>query len=161
MGSGRGQSRRAQAVQALFIPEAIWAEEKWSEFLKSSGLERTKIFSYYSEDRWKKMLSEGEREKLTAELFKDAVAVGAIILSADYEVDDFEFKVKSEKGAYNPAIDVFLKKRPDLDRRGVVNVHYSFINSDTLSHSEVRWALAQIASAVTSVMCADVGTRRR
>src|ERR1035437_9366324 len=94
MGSGKGQARRARAVQtSAQLAKAVWHEERWGEFVKSSGIAKTKAFSYYlgkGHTRWQ---TESDAAQVTEELFGDAVGVGAIVLPSGYEVEDFKFEV--------------------------------------------------------------------
>jgi hypothetical protein len=64
--------------------------EKWTEFIETAGLEGVKIYDYYLGYRSSPKYSDVERSRAAAELFADAVAVGAIVLPKPYVTGDFE-----------------------------------------------------------------------
>src|ERR1039458_2180378 len=129
MGSGRGQARRTQKPFMQIPTRPTQEMPKWGEFVKTSGLEKTRVFAYYLNDAHTQGHAYFEREKLTTELFQDAVSVGAITLPPPYKVDDFEFRVEHGKGLRTIGSDAFLKTQPRLDRRGISPIQYSLLPS--------------------------------
>ena len=116
MGSGKGQSRRVHssangsiegncASGMLYhsqghvetIIRQVHAEHAWSDFIHGGGLGGVPLHEYYLEGRFG---GAGPKyparcEKVLAELFADAVAVGAIVLPSPYVSDNFVFKVSA------------------------------------------------------------------
>src|ERR1039458_5978656 len=102
MGAGKGKGKR---VHALVSPTAGSGTsvrggvgtymDKWRDFVNSSGLRDIKLHEYYLNGKNPYDYTRADEVKLTMEVFADMVAVGAIILSQPYSVDDFEFVVTS------------------------------------------------------------------
>ena len=94
MGAGKGKARRGQVT--VSSGEAIFAMDmnKWQDFVSGSGLEGVTLREYYVEDFTVNALgiSPGAYTKIIAEIFADAVAIGAIVLPKPYKADDFEFR---------------------------------------------------------------------
>src|ERR1017187_8346567 len=93
MGSGKGKTRRAQAVARPTKPKvkaAVHHPEKWEEFIRAAGLEDVKVYDYYLGQRSSHSNSNLERSRVATELFEDAVAVGAIVLPKPYVIGDFK-----------------------------------------------------------------------
>src|ERR1035437_5318841 len=112
MGSGKGKTRRAQAIKfddLDAVAEATSDRNKWSKFVEAGHLKGVKIYQYYLGDASRKAYSDVAREKLTRELFIDAVAVGALTLPAKYSAEDFAFRASGQR------ITISLKNRPDLE----------------------------------------------
>jgi|ERR1039458_2002201 hypothetical protein len=115
MGSGRGNARRVQSVASAMVDRNFLVEsselEKWLEFVDANGLQNVKLQQYYlgsvSSD-----LTDADYGKILTGLFHDALAVGAITLSARCKAEDFRF----EKGfdAFGVSVvQISLKGNPD------------------------------------------------
>src|ERR1017187_409628 len=97
MGAGKGKNRRVRTTVEPVQQFATLDEAKWDEFVKDSDIAGTKIFQYYLgqtmnrslEARPPKDLAPEDWEKVSSELFQDAVSVGAIILAPPYAAEDF------------------------------------------------------------------------
>src|ERR1035437_1491374 len=97
MGSGKGKSKRAQALAAKVEAEdgVVHIPRKWREFLDESGLGSTKLYRYYLGRSGIPPLSQAECLKLLNELFADAVEMGVIILPDQHVKEDFIITVES------------------------------------------------------------------
>src|ERR1017187_8560061 len=124
MGSGKGKTRRVQAVLATLPAECApaWAEEavldksKWSDFVKNSDMVRTKVYPYYLGKSASSPpdYCNADHEKVVTELLADFVAVGAMVLPAPYTVEDFELKMIDGKHSWNQYFTVSMKSQPRL-----------------------------------------------
>ena len=144
MGSGRGKSRR---VSALYPSEPLASQspkpargfdaDKWADFLYSSGVEDTGVFSYYlghkvaQEHVTATSISVADfvadLGKLASNLFADAVAVGALELPRGYNVNSFKFNActdANKRWARN-SVDVRLRDYPHV-ANGDPNTNCSF-----------------------------------
>ena len=113
MGSGRGQSRRArtslarvdlqddgQPTPGSIVRAALpltFDGKKWQSFVDDNGLRNINVTKYYLGSYPASPMMISHREKVITELFKDAVAVGAIVLPPNCIAHDFEFKVTDWK----------------------------------------------------------------
>ena len=107
MGSGKGKARRAAALTVA--PRRTLAHSdpmKWLRFLKKQGIRNVTVAKYYGTE-----LSEPAKKKLTAagvesvleEMLRDWVGLGALTLSENRSVEDYEFRVE----------DSLLRKTPN------------------------------------------------
>src|ERR1039457_911102 len=99
MGSGKGQSRRAQVVikqedlqddgqptPGSIVRAAlplIFGGKKWQGFIDDNNLRNVSTTRYYLGAAPGRLMMH-DREKVINELFKDAIAVGAIVLPPNY-----------------------------------------------------------------------------
>ena len=63
--------------------------------MNQSGVSDTSIYDYYLKDTPSAVPTDSEHEKVISELFADAVEVGAIVLPAQNETDNFRFTVSN------------------------------------------------------------------
>ena len=81
---------------------------RWDRFVADSGLHDKSLYGYYL-GNVPDYPDEAENEKVLAELFADAVDLGAITLPSPYKVEDFQLrKMGSEVGD----LEISLKKNP-------------------------------------------------
>ena len=131
MGSGKGKTRRVQAVATPLNPDMSASSEKsWDEFVASTGIKTTKLFRYYLGDDVV-LPSDSQYEKLADEMFSDMVSVGVLVLPRPYEPSDFVFKM--EKPSYYKQMVVRLKSKPDQDAQIVFNPTYSLNKNITMA----------------------------
>ena len=101
MGSGRGKTRRAQALVSQAAKQtkkfdAAFQEDKWKEFVRDSGLRKVNLQQYYL-GKIVPNLTDSEAEVIITNLFNDAVLVGAITLPANCVSDDFQFFIETDR----------------------------------------------------------------
>src|ERR1035437_2941399 len=96
MGSGKGKTRRLRTARPQAVTETVaekdkimFQQEKWDEFIKDGGIWDEKFYDYYLEQP-PEQFNDKDYEQLMAELFADAVAVGALPLPEPYTCEDFE-----------------------------------------------------------------------
>src|ERR1017187_7003246 len=129
MGSGKGKMRRVgsaccnledQPVIATSEVAGVVTEKwaQWQQFTWGSSSADVSLHEYYlghaPED-----ITDEEYEKLLAELFADAVVVGAIALPDPYKPADFSFRIINSKIGFSKIVDaeITLKNNPEV--RGV------------------------------------------
>ena len=96
MGSGKGQSRRVQsAVSSSAFPSVRCDSSQWAKFVRSIDLREMSLRDYYGIVLPPGFLMGGALDRVLQELFRDAVAVGAIALPSFYHAEDFEFAVSA------------------------------------------------------------------
>src|ERR1022692_4702623 len=113
MGSGKGAVRRSQTVKlrpnahagendpAWKFPGVVGYEpDKWTEFVSGGVLGPVRVDKYYL-GRIPRPKKNGDYEKIIAELFADAISVGAVVLPSPYVAEDFEFIVNRDPGKNN------------------------------------------------------------
>src|ERR1035437_5880554 len=96
MGAGQGKTRRTRTGNEpglragdLFIvsgrskPLLTVDDKKWAQFVAESGLEKTKIYSYYL-GAAKKNFDDADHAQVVTESFRDAAAVGAVSFPGKY-----------------------------------------------------------------------------
>src|ERR1035437_4061705 len=111
MGAGKGKTRRGQAVAATGI--VVYQPGNWRQFVKDSELSTVKLHQYYLGET-PQQLSDADYEKLTGELFADAVNIGAINLHGTHTTTDFVWTVSPGATSYGRLAEVSLKSRPEL-----------------------------------------------
>lgn len=179
MGSGQGKARRAHRYGAQpvrlnsygpavnvnstinFFEEADYDFGKWVEFTRESGMERTRVYSYYLGRNHLgqeiKVPTPTHLEKLVTELFVDAVGTGAITLPGKYKVEDFEFKMKQDGSPRSQGnVLVFLRGKPDLidgKFRHGVPIYASYRTS--MAHRCVKYLLKQLVRDMNYLFLVD------
>ena len=127
MGSGRGKTRRAKtgifpsSTTKSGFPTATYEPAKLEEFLRRSAVADVNTYEYYlGPERAYAPVNERQRpdvdhEKVLAEVFADAVEVGAIVLPDSYATEDFSFRMVDDvnDNVYDRQFDVVLKDRPE------------------------------------------------
>src|ERR1039458_4211841 len=115
MGTGRGKSRRAQALASKSpgTQRLSFERQKWDDFVQNSGMGEVKAYRYY---RWppKKSVVFYDAEEMITELFMDAVDVGAIFIPDGYSAEDFVFK-KAFSLLSGNKMEINLKGKPKND----------------------------------------------
>src|ERR1035437_3437467 len=159
MGSGKGQARRTQVVYqtqpALTVP---CDQDKWLKFVQESGLTGVKVYKYYLGEKAKKTYTDAEHGKVLAELFADAVAVGAVALPKPSTLADFEFLVDSS--SQNPRMNIRLKRKPDLFSTWA-DPAFFLAPSNTMDHENTPYSLTQIARAIESLLKEEQAEQQR
>ena len=150
MGSGKGRTRRAQAVATPLNPDmSAFSEKSWDEFVASTGIKTTKLFRYYLGDDVA-LPSDSQYEKLVDEMFADMVSVGAIVLPRPYESRDFVFKM--EKPSYYKQMVVRLKSKPEQDAQIVFNPTYSLNKNITMAGYGTSDAVRRVYRAIVALL---------
>ena len=170
MGSGKGKSRRASASApsaAVADQRVVWDEDKWNSFVRNTGLDYdgvngmpgdgVKLEHYYLGEREEGVSERGEDivadfVRMYAELFADAIAVGAISLPVPYKAEDFEFKA-SPHPPDDPNIAVVLKTQPQFEQ--VIDDESGLSGGDPLSSVYVADQLCEIALKVNMLLPAS------
>jgi hypothetical protein len=116
------------------------------------------VFEYYLGD-FAIMLGENDYggddyKKLVSDLFADAVAVGAVTLSAQLSATDLTFRMHpiSVGDGWSRNIRVGLKAKPDLM---VTPVPMPFDSTNTMSSARVSEMLERIADAINDLAIAS------
>ena len=116
MGSGKGKARRVPTSLGAKLRASVeFVPEKWEEFVESSEMRGTSLTHYYcGENKNFQQLSMDDHQKVTTEIFNDAVAVGAIVLPEPFVAEDFEFRGMATQVKGAEEIGVALKAAPEL-----------------------------------------------
>jgi hypothetical protein len=156
MGAGKGKNKRAQALKAVaksrpalevFLRNSMQNEfmnhGNWDEFVNKTG--RAPLQQYYLGGE-KESLSDEDYEKILAELFSDAVTVGAIILPDRYEAEDLTIKVVEIDGRIGRA---FIQLKENPDSKGIIIVRTEgIIGNVFLSSAATSDLITNIAHGV-------------
>ena len=172
MGSGRGQTRRAKAQVAQQVrskaDQVTFKQHVWVDFVAESGLTKMKLLQYYGALKSYLELNPNagkisveEMNKLhlatTAELFADAVAVGALDLPSPYTTEDFVFEmVPGIQSFDDDGVEASLKGKPEL-RAGVASA-YLLRQDVPLASNGATFFLRQIGAAAQSLILQDLAT---
>ena len=141
MGSGKGKSHRARTTMAKkqrLQQRVIYDGEVWADYVRSAGLEDITLEDYYLGDAKKKsdLFDVKTHAKVTSEFFKDAVAIGAVKLPPDMDVDDFSFLVASSQdpdqiyGAPEIYYQVYVTHKAVADAPIDPATHYYLLEGD-------------------------------
>ena len=138
------------------IKPAAFYRRKWEEFVADNSLADVLLCDYYLGGS----LPAGQRgwashEKLLAELFKDAMAVGAVVLPSPYMADDFGFEIRVAKRCtvMSQPIYTTLKTAPHLGahNNGKLEQHsssqYYLAKRCTMSESNIPMMLQNMVEA--------------
>ena len=99
MGSGRGQTRRAQTVAETTKTAnttgkpVTFKQKKWEKFARDSKLNSNKLQQYYLGKSTSVLMTDTDYEQVLSELLADAATVGAITIPSPHQAEDFEFHV--------------------------------------------------------------------
>ena len=153
MGSGRGKTRRSQTarpqlgVQTSTPPgeRVIQDWKKWVEFVKNDGLGEVNVYEYYlGREPWQ--ATHLQSAKVAAELFADAVALGAVVLPSPYKAEDFIFQMDTLG-----ALHVSLKRNIGEAER-LLNIDYFLRSDQRVGDDDVGYAMARILKAITALI---------
>src|ERR1035437_2896066 len=159
MGSGKGQTRRAQtATLEETIPQgfqgASYNGKKWADFMDSSECRAVPLYEYYL--GFPEKIADytlEEEEKVVTELFLDALHVGAIVLPQPHVADDFRFVCSAgsipEKGGRQ--VRVVLKSHPDLEGLRSPAPYLLRRNTHPVSDNSLR-TLGYLAAGINSLL---------
>ena len=81
---------------------------RWDRFVTDSGMQNKSLYGYYL-GYCPDYPDEAENEKVLAELFADAVDLGAITLPSPYKLEDFQLK---KMGSEVGDLEISLRKNP-------------------------------------------------
>ena len=123
---------------------------KWAKFVKKGKLQNMNVYHYYL-GRTPGQVSEAEREKILDELFKDAVAVGALLLPRDYEAKDFRLSIVPDQPEQMQRIEIVLKKQPRLEQPRLMP-YYFIDRRNNLGHEHVLLTLDQVAAGIDRLL---------
>ena len=127
MGTGKGQTRRAQSVVLVAPPNVVHSDrsaaaeaervalqyKKWEEFIATSGVGFIKVRRYYMGKDFDRSMAREDYEKVLTEQFADAVQVGALVLPGNYKAEDFRFEVGMVE-RYIGHAKIFLKNSSEV-----------------------------------------------
>jgi hypothetical protein len=150
MGSGKGKSKRVQALttEVKAKDEVVHIPRKWREFLRESGLSSTKLYRYYLGRSSTPELSQAEYLKLLNELFADAVETGVLILPGQRVKEDFIISVEPPDLGSGFIAKITAKNRPS---HGASFEGTTLLSQDVdLGDRCVHHALSSIAQGVYS-----------
>jgi hypothetical protein len=88
MGSGRGETKRVQAVPAW---RATYRRDTWTDFVRTQGVEGKHLIDYYLPELKGKELATTDALNIVQELFQDFIDIGMLNLPAGRKADDYEF----------------------------------------------------------------------
>ena len=74
--------------------------EAWHQFVRQGELKKVRVQEYYLGPNMPLRVSDGDYEKLMAEMLADMVSVGAVALHGKHKLEDFEFKMEDREAAY-------------------------------------------------------------
>ena len=161
MGSGEGQTRRMQATApTVGVLNKVLAldPDKWEEFVNESGIEHVSAYKYYLGTLPGKC-GAAEHEKVTTELFADAISVGALILPPPYIAADFEFKMVP--GSINK-LNIILKQQPELSEKlGHVSYYMGKASQMQDANNEAIYFLSQLVRALDLLFAMEENERTR
>ena len=105
------QAKAAQALEGwdqATQPQrrVAWHQRTWEEFVGSLGVKRVDLYDYYL-GKTAREYSDAEHAQVIAEIFTDAILVGALTMPQHYSAEDFSFHVKS--GANGRKISITRK----------------------------------------------------
>ena len=147
-------------VSALADEPYTWPafrQEKWDEFVQSCGLEKVTLYEYYgyctSQGSYY-MFSRVEQERILMELFLDAVAVGAILLSSDCPAEGFALsRTHDDDPRYDgQKINFLVKGQPELRAEYSQICYYINEKSDTMGAEAVRCFLFHFVHGMRSLL---------
>jgi hypothetical protein len=153
VGSGRGKSRRAQAVavpSSQATSGATWDVNEWRKFVIDRGINQVSLYEYYLGREHDINCDDSEYSKVAQELFCDAVEVGAITLPANYDADDFLLEVNDGSSTNislsNASGDTESTRYPFSGRDNANAVH-AMLEQD-LTH----WFLNEITQRIANLL---------
>lgn len=100
-------------ASAAIDPDAVeFHGDQWNKFVRSSGLDvdGVTVRQYYLGDDVNEDITSDDLEKLFAELFTDAVAVGALTLPLPGIAESFRFRIRSGGPDYRQ-VDIMFRDR--------------------------------------------------
>src|ERR1035437_3830589 len=136
MGAGKGKTRRSKTALSTGLV-AVFDESRWAEFAENSELRNVGIYEYYLGARPAE-ITHVDHERIATELFKDAVAIGSLVLPEGYDPEDFEFVMDP---SYQFPISVGLKGKPETQTSLKFNPFYWLEKSSTASFATVNKAI--------------------
>jgi hypothetical protein len=151
MGSGKGQTRRAQ-TKFPAGEETLTDMAKWDEFTRSIGMEEVNLYEYYLEEKPDRQ-DDSAREKVVNELFTDAITVGAISLPIPYTPNDFELKVKRYNQS-SSGLHITLKNQPNLEtfhNNTIIGLRHDI----GVGHAHVKVFFERVVRAINELVNAE------
>src|ERR1035437_1327587 len=149
MGSGKGKVRRAQTQNAP-------TNKNWGKFVEDSRISSTNVYQYYL-GYVPLYPSMKEHEKVTQELFKDAVDLRMVKLPPLYGIESFKFAAveKQTLRGVSTKIEISLKRRLRAGAANafkgdseLVSIPYKLVDGATMADPGVPVFLNRLVTAV-------------
>jgi hypothetical protein len=138
---------------AAAISQVYFYDKKWERFVVNSGAGGVDALTYYLGEA-PSQLTSSDQEKFFAELFTDAVDVGAIVLPSPYVAENFVFEADVNKNDYEYTkaayMRVFLKSEPSVSGMFQYGEVY-FGPSSTLDSSQFFHLLYSMAGGIVDL----------
>jgi hypothetical protein len=152
--------RRTRATAAAAKLTAEWEPSKWAEFLQTGKLGRVKLANYYLGKGAPRDLDNAQSELVATELFKDAVAVGAVVLPDSHVAEDFEFKILNDAFGVE-YVNIALKSHPELRTAWTTDTYYLADGGVAMGARDLEYFFGQMIQGVDSLLWETAEENRR